>query len=90
MSTEIPRNESSPEQEKQDTFKVPLSSSDFGDLSLYEFLQWHISVCGRCEAGQHMPPPPFGKPDERHCQDYYAIVQEYSDYERDYISRANP
>jgi len=67
-----------------------LSSSDLGDLSLYDFLQWHISVCPHCAEHLNDAPPKWGVADNRHCQDYYDITQEYSDYERDYISRGNP
>lgn len=89
MSTEIPLSESQTEQGEADTFKV-LSSEDYGDIPLYDFLQWHISRCGYCYQRQGWAPPQFGTADTRKCSEYYEIVQEYSDYERYYISRADP
>lgn len=67
-----------------------LSSEDFGDPTMHEVLQWHISCCEWCKSMLDSPPPAFGMPDNRHCPEYYEIVQEYSDYERDYISKGNP
>lgn len=67
-----------------------VSSADFGDLPLYEFLRWHVSVCDYCRTGENKPPPGFGIKDSRHCSDYYDIVSEYSEYERVYITRGDP
>jgi hypothetical protein len=67
-----------------------LSSSDFGDPTLYETLNWHIFHCDWCKWGLKEPPPPFGHTDLRHCPEYYEIVAEYSDYERDYALKGNP
>ncbi len=85
-----PLSESSQEQESSDTSLVIPSSSDFGDLPLYDFLRWHISVCEWCNSGENQPPPQFGKQDHRKCPEYFEIVQEYSDYERIYIHDGNP
>ena len=67
-----------------------LSSEDFGDPTLHEVLQWHMRICILCKFRADEPPPAFGKADTRHCQDYFAIIQDYSDYERDYASKGNP
>lgn len=80
---------SSVSQENSEPLVFP-RSEDFGDVSLYMFLQWHISVCVWCHSQLDITPPQFGVYDKRHCPDYYEIIQEYSDYERDYISRGNP
>lgn len=68
-------------------YELPTSQS-FGDIPLYDFLQWHLSVCQECNP--NLPVPAFGQKDQRHCEDYYGIVQEYSDYERDYVMKGNP
>jgi hypothetical protein len=73
-----------------DINKIPSSRETFGDPTLYEVLQWHITNCIWCSAWINHPPPSFGKPDKRHCPEYYGIAQEYSDYERDYVSKGNP
>lgn len=84
QSNEIPTDES-------DTKSLMfLSSEDFGDPTLHEVLQWHIVHCFPCTNHQFDPPPAFGKADKRHCEEYFEIVQEYSDYERDYVSKGNP
>jgi hypothetical protein len=67
-----------------------VSSKDLGDPDLGTVLQAHIDQCLQCVACTLLPPPAFGMPDKRHCPEYFEIIQEYSDYERDYISKGNP
>jgi len=71
-------------------FLVIVTSSDLGDIPLYDFLRWHISVCAYCFLHENEAPPQFGYPDNRKCQDYYEIVGEYSEYEAIYIRRGEP
>jgi hypothetical protein len=67
-----------------------LSSSELGDPTLYEVLQWHIGICERCRIGQNQPPPRFGVADKRHCDEYYAIAEEFGEYETKYAWHGNP
>lgn len=67
-----------------------LFSEDFNDPTLYETLQWHMRHCEICYTGMLQSPPKFGTRDDRHCQEYYEIAVEYSEYERVYISQGNP
>jgi hypothetical protein len=67
-----------------------LFSEDFGDPTLYEMLQWHMRHCEFCSHGMTQSPPQFGVQDTRHCSEYYEIAEEYSEYERVYISQGNP
>lgn len=77
-------------EEPFDVNKIPSSRETYNDPTLYEVLKWHISVCRVCHDGLEKPPPAFGTADTRHCQEYYGIAEEYSEYERDYIRWANP
>ena len=76
--------------EKFDISKIPSSRETFHDPTLYEVLQWHITLCAICTTGLSMPPPAFGTADSRHCREYYDIAEEYSEYERYYVSWGNP
>lgn len=69
-----------------------VSSESLGDPTMYATLRWHMRHCDHCTNGMNATksPPAFGARDNRHCDEYYDIVQEYSDYERDYISKGNP
>jgi hypothetical protein len=67
-----------------------VSSKELGDPTLGEVLQQHIERCVQCAASIQQLPTPFGMPNKRHCQEYFDIIQEYSDYERDYISKGKP
>ena len=67
-----------------------VSSSDLGDPTLYEVLQWHIARCEHCRIGQNQPPPLFGVADKRHCDEYYAIAKEFGEYEIKYAWKGNP
>lgn len=84
------RQEKSTLPEKFDINKIPSSRETFHDPTLYETLQWHMSVCRVCQDGKDKPPPAFGTADSRHCQEYYAIAEEYSEYEQVYIRWGNP
>ena len=75
--------------ESGEMIRIPCSD-DYGDPTLYETLRWHISVCARCAQGEMQGPPAFGKRDSRHCDEYYQIAQEYSEYEADYAMKGNP
>lgn len=76
--------------EQFDINEIPSSRETYNDPTLYEVLQWHISLCPVCLDGRDKPPPAFGTADNRHCPEYYGIAEEYSEYERDYIRWANP
>lgn len=78
--------------EQFDINKILSSKETFNDPSLYETLQWHMRNCDHCTNGMKdvKAPPAFGARDNRHCDEYYQIAEEYSDYERDYISKGNP
>lgn|SRR5487761_1005677 len=89
-SSPITKPEKSITPEEFDINKIPSSKETFGDPTLYETLQWHMSLCHSCTRGRDQPPPAFGTRDNRHCIEYYEIVEEYSEYERDYIRWGNP
>jgi len=67
---------------------VLLSSKDLGDPELGEVLQWHIERCQICYESATYPVP-FGRRGNQ-CLEYYEIVSDYSEYERDYAQRGNP
>ena len=68
-------------------FKL-LSSSDLGDPPLALVLQWHIRLCNICQDSMARVRS-FGQQGDQ-CLEYFGIVTEYSEYERDYAQKGNP
>jgi hypothetical protein len=66
-----------------------LSSKDI-DPEIGIVLSWHIVNCSLCSEYAKMARPlPFGSP-ASFCPEYWEIVDEYSEYERNYAMRGNP
>lgn len=62
-------------------------SSDI-DPDLNTVIRWHLANCTVCDPDQ--PPPPFGMPATKYCDEYWEIIQEYADYEVKYAWKGNP
>lgn len=74
--------------ESKGIFQTLETSLSIGDPTLHDVLQWHMSLCPVCEVRPR--PSGFGVKDRSHCEEYFGILMEYSEYESDYVSKGNP